>query len=143
MWFHTLVYLDLQTGVPHAEISLCDLNPELSMQSMAQKMLSEAADALSPTDRKELSHLVQQAKVAKPLWDGQPIQNRPSPSGAQAVDEGENAPASWDHDKDSTMPAQSQSQVQEKSVPRTSSQSQDTGAVSASLHGTVSRGTSQ
>ncbi len=142
MWSHTLVYLDLQTGVLHAEISLCDLNPELSMQSMAQKMLSEAADALSPTDRKELSHLVQQAKVAKPLWDGQPIQNRPSPSGAQAVDEGDNAPASWDHDKDSTMPAQSQSQVQKKSVPRMSSQSQDTGAVSASLHGTVSRGNS-
>ncbi len=109
---------------------------------MAQKMLSEAADALSPADRWELRQLVQQAKVATPLWDGQPIQNRPSPSNAQAVDEGDNAPASWDHDKDTTMPAKSPSQIQQKSVPRMSSQSQDTGAVSASLHATVSRGNS-
>ena len=110
------------------------------MQGMAQKMLSEAADALSSADRWELRQLVQQAKVAKPLRDGQPIQNRPSPSNVQAVDAGDNAPASWDHDKDPTMPAKSQSQVQQKSVPRVSSQSQDTGAVTASLHGTPSRG---
>ena len=134
--------MDLQTGDLHAEISFSDLNPESPMQDMAQKMLSEAADALSLADARELRQLVQQAEVAKPLWDGQPIQNRPSPSSAQAVDEGDNAPASWDYDQDTTMPAKSQSQVQEKSVPQTPSQSQDTGAVSASLHGTTSRGNS-
>lgn len=112
------------------------------MQSIAEKLLTEA-DALSMADSRELTQFMQQAKAAKPLWDRQPILNRTSPSKEQAVDEGDNAPASWDHAKDATMPAEpAQSQVHQKSAPRTPSLSADTGAVSTSPYGAVPKGSS-
>lgn len=95
------------------------------MQSMAQKMLTEAADALSTTDRRNLSQLVQQSRV-KPLWDGQPIQHRASARSVQAADEGDLAPASWEQSKDACMPATpAQLQTQHISNACTSVSSQD------------------
>lgn len=96
------------------------------MQSIAEKILTEAADALSITDRRNLSQVVQQSRVDKPLWDRQPIQHRASPSSVQAVDEGDHAPASWEQSKDACMPATpAQLQPQRESNACTSVQSQD------------------
>ena len=60
-------------------------------------MLAECREVLGIADRKELEALVKQSRPAKLLWDGQPIQERPSSNSMPAVDEGDKAPASWDH----------------------------------------------
>ena len=75
------------------------------LQDISKLIRTEAADAMSPTDRKELERLEQQSRPAnytKPLWDRQDILPRPD---VQAIDEGDNAPASWDQDSAPSVPA--------------------------------------
>ena len=95
-------------------------------------MLAVAADALSPADRKELDGLERQSRPETPLWDGQEILPRPN---VQAMDDGDNVPASWDQD---TTPSMATEAGQPASSPHTPTQG--TAAGPALLHRTAFTG---
>ena len=100
---------------------------------IAKLLLTEASDALSSADRKELGQLVHQgywqSRPATPLWDGQEILHRPS---VQAIDDGDNAPASWDQDTKPSMPA-APAQGQHGSSPPAPSPLHETASISIGL----------
>ena len=95
-------------------------------------MLAGAADALSSADRKELDRLERQSRPETPLWDGQEILPRPN---VQAMDDGDNVPASWDPD---TTPSMATEAGQPASSPHTPTQG--TAAGPSMLHRTAFTG---
>ena len=99
-------------------------------------MLAEASGALSSADRKELDWLERQSRPVMPLWDGQEILPRPR---VQAIDDGDNAPDSWDQPTNASMPT-SPAQGQNGSGPHTSAQGAVGGA--SPLHETATTGIS-